>query len=79
MKHGRRQCQLMLRRGALQSAFIPASSVAGVGPRMTYIFKTIPSPVGQLKLVASEVALLAVLWEDDKCLIGISTSPTSTA
>ena len=31
---------------------------------LSYIF--IPSPVGQLKLIANEKALLAVLWEEDK-------------
>lgn len=32
---------------------------------MTRYYKTIPSPVGILKLIASEKALTAVLWEDD--------------
>jgi methylated-DNA-[protein]-cysteine S-methyltransferase len=29
-------------------------------------YKTIASPVGQLKLVASDVGLVAILWENDK-------------
>jgi methylated-DNA-[protein]-cysteine S-methyltransferase len=33
---------------------------------MTYSFKTIPSPVGELKLVASDEGLAAILWENDK-------------
>jgi len=32
---------------------------------MTYDFKTIPSPVGELKLVASDKGLMAILWECD--------------
>ncbi len=32
---------------------------------MTYAFKTIGSPVGQLKLVASDAGLVAILWEND--------------
>lgn len=32
---------------------------------MTYAYKTIPSPVGELKLVASERGLAAILWEND--------------
>ena len=32
---------------------------------MTYAFKTMPSPVGELKLVASDIGLAAVLWEND--------------
>src|ERR1700756_2640625 len=32
---------------------------------MTYAYKTIPSPVGELKLVASDKGLAAILWEDD--------------
>lgn len=32
---------------------------------MTYHYKTIPSPVGQLKLVATDEGLAAVLWEND--------------
>ena len=32
---------------------------------MDLFCKTIPSPVGKLKLVASERALIAVLWEND--------------
>jgi methylated-DNA-[protein]-cysteine S-methyltransferase len=32
---------------------------------MTYAFKTIPSPVGELKLVASDKGLAAILWEGD--------------
>ena len=32
---------------------------------MTYFYKTMKSPVGELKLVASEKGLAAVLWEND--------------
>ena len=32
---------------------------------MTYASKTVASPVGKLKLVASDVGLAAILWEDD--------------
>lgn len=32
---------------------------------MTYFFKTFPSPVGTLKLVAGAAGLAAILWEDD--------------
>lgn len=32
---------------------------------MTYAFSYFPSPVGRLKLVASEKGLAAILWEDD--------------
>lgn len=32
---------------------------------MTYFFKEIPSPVGLLKLVATDVGLAAILWEND--------------
>lgn len=32
---------------------------------MTYAFKTMPSPVGELTLVASDQGLAAVLWQDD--------------
>lgn len=31
-----------------------------------YFYKTIPSPVGELKLVASQKGLAAILWENDK-------------
>jgi methylated-DNA-[protein]-cysteine S-methyltransferase len=30
-----------------------------------YFFKTMPSPVGELKLVASDAGLAAILWEHD--------------
>ncbi|MGV3616481.1 MAG: methylated-DNA--[protein]-cysteine S-methyltransferase [Fimbriimonas sp.] len=33
---------------------------------MSYVFKTIESPVGGLKLVAREGKLVAILWEDDR-------------
>lgn len=33
---------------------------------MTDVFKTVASPVGALKLVASEIGLVAILWPDDK-------------
>jgi methylated-DNA-[protein]-cysteine S-methyltransferase len=32
---------------------------------MTYAFKTVPSPVGELKLIASGKGLAAILWEND--------------
>jgi len=32
---------------------------------MTLVFKHVPSPVGQLKLVAGDAGLVAVLWQDD--------------
>jgi methylated-DNA-[protein]-cysteine S-methyltransferase len=32
---------------------------------MTYAFKTVEAPVGLLKLVAGDTALVAVLWEND--------------
>ena len=32
---------------------------------MTLVFKHVPSPVGALKLVASDVGLVAILWEND--------------
>ncbi len=32
---------------------------------MTYFYKLIQSPVGQLKLVASDKGLTAILWEND--------------
>ncbi|GAB3915591.1 methylated-DNA--[protein]-cysteine S-methyltransferase [Larkinella terrae] len=32
---------------------------------MDYYYKTMPSPVGQLKLVGSDKGLAAVLWEND--------------
>ncbi len=32
---------------------------------MAYAFKTVATPVGELKLVASERALVAILWEGD--------------
>lgn len=33
---------------------------------MTYAYKTIQSPVGELKLVASDKGLAGILWENDK-------------
>ena len=33
---------------------------------MTYKFKTMPSPVGVLTLVASDAGLTAILWENDR-------------
>lgn len=32
---------------------------------MTYSYKIIPSPVGLLKLIASDTGLAAILWEND--------------
>jgi methylated-DNA-[protein]-cysteine S-methyltransferase len=32
---------------------------------MTYAFKAVATSVGLLKLVASDAALMAVLWEND--------------
>jgi methylated-DNA-[protein]-cysteine S-methyltransferase len=31
----------------------------------THVYKMMPSPVGQLKLVASDTGLAAILWEND--------------
>lgn len=36
-----------------------------MAPIMTYACKTIPSPVGELTLVASDQGLAAILWEND--------------
>ena len=33
---------------------------------MNYIFKTMTSPVGELKLIASDHGLAGILWENDK-------------
>ena len=33
---------------------------------MNYAYKLTPSPVGKLKLVASDKGLVAILWENDK-------------
>lgn len=33
---------------------------------MNFYFTEIPSPVGQLKLVVSDTALIAILWENEK-------------
>ena len=33
---------------------------------MTYSFRTMQSPVGELKLVASDKGLTGILWQDDK-------------
>jgi methylated-DNA-[protein]-cysteine S-methyltransferase len=35
---------------------------------MNYFFKLMPSPVGELTLVASDKGLAAILWEDDNPL-----------
>jgi methylated-DNA-[protein]-cysteine S-methyltransferase len=32
---------------------------------MSYVFKTMPSPVGELTLIASQSGLCAILWEND--------------
>lgn len=32
---------------------------------MTYVYKTMKSPVGELKLIASDKGLTAILWEND--------------
>jgi methylated-DNA-[protein]-cysteine S-methyltransferase len=36
------------------------------GRTMAHAYKIIPSPVGALKLVASEKGLVAILWENDR-------------
>jgi methylated-DNA-[protein]-cysteine S-methyltransferase len=36
------------------------------GDRKDYVYKIVPSPVGALKLVASNDGLAAILWEDDR-------------
>jgi methylated-DNA-[protein]-cysteine S-methyltransferase len=33
---------------------------------MSYVYKIVPSPIGNLKLVASDKGLAAILWENDK-------------
>jgi methylated-DNA-[protein]-cysteine S-methyltransferase len=43
---------------------------------MTYFFKTMESPVGELKLVASDKGLTAIIWENDDPL-RIRLSPMS--
>ncbi len=51
----------------------PPAGAAGTGQNfapskeseMSYVFKTMKSPVGELTLVASDQGLAAVLWEDD--------------
>jgi methylated-DNA-[protein]-cysteine S-methyltransferase len=43
----------------------PNSNSVAVEQRMTHAFKTVVTPVGSLKLVASDTALIAVLWEND--------------
>jgi methylated-DNA-[protein]-cysteine S-methyltransferase len=45
---------------------------------MTYFFKTMPSPVGQLTLVASEKGLAAVLWKNEN-LHSMQLSPLREA
>jgi methylated-DNA-[protein]-cysteine S-methyltransferase len=39
--------------------------MASKGSGMACAYKLIPSPVGELKLVASETGLVAILWEHD--------------
>jgi methylated-DNA-[protein]-cysteine S-methyltransferase len=34
--------------------------------KKTYFYKTTPSPVGNLKLIATDQGLAAILWENDK-------------
>jgi methylated-DNA-[protein]-cysteine S-methyltransferase len=36
------------------------------GPDMTFSYKTMPSPVGELTLIASDKGLAAILWENDR-------------
>jgi hypothetical protein len=43
----------------------PASNAAGLKAHMTHAFKSVRTPVGMLRLVASNTALAAVLWEND--------------
>ena len=38
---------------------------AKIGSSMAQFFKTVKSPVGRLKLVASDRGLVAILWEND--------------
>lgn len=40
--------------------------MTGHTPPTTYVSKTIRSPVGALRLIASNEGLAAILWEDDK-------------
>lgn len=40
---------------------------------MNYVSKTVASPVGKLKLVASDKGLAAILWEqDDPCRVRLN-------
>jgi methylated-DNA-[protein]-cysteine S-methyltransferase len=51
-------------KGRRKVAFHTLSSFAKE-MEMTYFYKIIPSPVGALKLVASDKGLAAILWEND--------------
>jgi len=41
-------------------------SVRNGGKKMTYFYKTMKSPIGKLKLIASDKGLAGVLWENDR-------------
>lgn len=43
---------------------------------MSYVYKTMPSPIGELKLIGSEKGLAAILWEnDDPLRVRIDAGP----
>ncbi len=43
---------------------------------MSYVYKTMPSPIGELKLIGSEKGLAAILWEnDDPLRVRINAGP----
>jgi len=44
----------------------PLFSPSAESASMTYTFTTLASPVGELKLVAKDARLAAILWENDK-------------
>jgi methylated-DNA-[protein]-cysteine S-methyltransferase len=41
-------------------------SIAHDGSRQRYFYKLMASPVGKLKLIATDAGLAAILWENDK-------------
>jgi methylated-DNA-[protein]-cysteine S-methyltransferase len=41
-------------------------SIATQRTQKTYVYKIVPSPLGALKLVASDDGLAAILWENDR-------------
>src|SRR4051794_25243711 len=49
----------------LKSAILHQMNATQIRPNI-YYYKTMKSPVGSLKMVASERGLAAILWENDK-------------